>query len=63
MNSGQKMTKRLNIEIPIDFYFAITRVREEYLKKGKTVAIKDVIVEAINCLCKSHGYPEIACDN
>jgi hypothetical protein len=64
MEKEEKFTaseRRITLDLPIDFYFRITKIREDFIRNGKKISLKGVIQNALNSYSKELGYDEIEC--
>ena len=55
----EKKTKVFASEIPIDLYYTLIKIKEDFDRKGQKVTIRDMVQEGLNMYCSSLGYPEI----
>jgi hypothetical protein len=55
----EKKTKVFASEIPIDLYYNLLKIKEEFDRKGQKVTIRDMVQEGLNMYCNSLGYPEV----
>ena len=55
----EKKMKVFASEIPIDLYYTLIKIKEDFDRKGKKVTIRDMVQEGLNMYCTSLGYPEI----
>ncbi len=55
----KKKTKVFASEIPIDLYYNLLKIKEEFDRGGKKITIRDMVQEGLNMYCKELGYPEV----
>ncbi len=50
---------KITIDLPAQFYLQLRDINNDFLKKGKKIYNKDIVMEALNMYFKEYGYPEI----
>ena len=50
---------KITIDLPAKFYLQLRDINNDFLKKGKKIYNRDIVMEALNMYFKEYGYPEI----
>jgi hypothetical protein len=50
---------KITIDLPAKFYLQLRDINNDFLKKGKKIYNRDIVMEALNLYFKEHGYAEI----
>ena len=58
-NKKKLRTHKFTARLPMDFYYQLSRIKEDFLRKETRVSTNDIFAEALNDYFKKCGYPEI----
>jgi len=60
MENKEEHMHKFTVRLPIDYYFQLTRVKENFMRKEKKfISTNDIFKDALDLYLESKQYPKI----